>query len=224
MIALEQVDAQLARVGLKNRFFGRPEVKELCHIMAPGEVIQHAVNGQYEGGFAMIVATDRRILLIDKKPWFLTMEDIRYDMVSEVDFYGRLLDSSITLITIGKQLNFRSWHQNRLRDMVRYIQHRVMELRQGERAWQEATERQLEPSMAQPFQSHQPSASDFASDFQAKIRRHSLAHIAGKAAISDQDQRRRPIIKPLYPRPSLVTKYQHGRFYNQPAVTSEQTS
>lgn len=208
MISLQQVDAQLAKVGMKNRFFGRPEVRELCHIMAPGETIKHAVNGQYEGGFAMIVATDRRILLIDKKPWFLTMEDIRYDMVSEVDFYGRLLDSSISLITFSKQLNFKSWHQARLRDMVKYIQQRVMELHQGEQTWQDTTERQFDQGgRVQPTEP----PTDFARDYQAQIKRHSLAHVAGKTAVSEQ--RRRPLIKPLYPRPSLVTKYQQGSFY-----------
>lgn len=204
MVSLQEIDAQLERVGMKNRFFGRPEVKELCHIMAPGETIQHAVNGQYEGGFAMIIATDRRILLIDKKPWFLTMEDIRYDMVQEVDYYARLLDASVTIITFNKQLHFRSWRQARLRELVRYIQQRVMDLRQSENWQQSQQPQQVMQNLTQPV-----TQNDFAQNYQAHIKRHSLAHLAGQVAVAPS--RIKPMIKPLYPRPSLITKYRHGK-------------
>lgn len=214
MVTLQEVDAQLERVGLRNKFFGRPEVRELCHILAPGEVIQHAVNGQYEGGFAMMLATNRRILLIDKKPWFLTMEDIRYDMVSEVDYYARLLDSTVHLITIGKKLTFTSWRQHRLRELVRYIQHRVMQLRhmdQEQNQWQDIQPEPMTAGVAnQLAQAPEP---DFANQYQAHIKRHSLAHVAGKVAINVN--RQKPIIRPLYPRPSLVTRYSQSAFGSQ---------
>jgi hypothetical protein len=207
MVSLQTIDAQLAKVGMKNRFFGRPEVRELCHILAPGEVIQHAVLGQYEGGFGLIVATNRRVLLIDKKPWFLTMEDIRYDMVSEVDFYGRLLDATVTIITLNKSLTFTSWKKDRLRSLVHYIQHRVMQLRQASHEqWQESPnwQQNLQPEVSARAET------DFATDYQRHVRQHSMAHIAGQVAMGAP--RQKTIIKPLYPRPSLVAKYRQGGF------------
>lgn len=221
MVALKEIDAQLERVGMKNRFFGRPEVRELCHILAPGEVIQHAVNGQYEGGIALMLATDRRILLIDKKPWFLTMEDIRYDMVSEVDFYARLLDATVSLITFNKKLVFTSWRQARLREMVRYIQHRVMQLRHIEDNWQEqqvsaeAQGQSMIGKVMPTMTNSQPTTpqQDFMKDYQAHVKRHSMAHVAGKFAVNFT--RSKPIIKPLYPRPSLVARYRTGNVMNQ---------
>ncbi len=206
MVELQKVESQLHKVGLKNRFFGKPEIRELCHILAPNEVIKHAVLGQYEGGFALMAATDRRILLIDKKPWFLTMEDIRYDMVSEVDFYARLLDASVSIITINKTLTFTCWKQDRFRDLVRYIQHRVMELRHIDDQW---VGDQETPSIVQPVAQPVQVQNDFASSYQAHIKRHSLAHVAGKIATVDFI-RTKPLIKPLYPRPSLVSRYKQG--------------
>lgn len=219
MVDIKIVDAQLERVGMKNKFFGRPEVRELCHILSPNETIQHAVNGQYEGGFAMMLATDRRILLIDKKPWFLTMEDVRYDMVQEVDYYARLLDATVTLITFSKQLSFRSWRQKPLREMVRYIQHRVMQLRQTEDISQNSHQSQatFSQALAQPVQKPQE---DFAATYQKHIQRHSLAHAAGQVAMGVA-HRTKPIIKPLYPRPSLVTKYRQGTFAKAPHIQTQ---
>lgn len=203
MVSLKSIDKQLVRVGMKNKFFGRPEVRELTHILAPRETINHAVMGHYEGGFALLVATDHRILLIDKKPWFLTLEDVRYDMVSEVDFFARLLDSSLCLNLLNKKLTFTSWQQKRLRKMVHYIQHRVMNSQEVNHQIQQSHFEEVAEHNAQ-----QPSTTtdnDFAASFNLKMKQHSFAHLAGQIAVDIAQ--RRPIIKPLYPRPSLVARY-----------------
>jgi hypothetical protein len=96
----------------------------------PEEKIAQAVNGSYEGGFAMLCVTNYRVLLIDRKPMLLTIEDIRYDMIAEVDYHNRLLGASIRVFTPIRNLVFGSWSTARLRKCVNYIQQRVMELRQ----------------------------------------------------------------------------------------------
>lgn len=130
MKALSEIEHQLSRLGINNRFWGKPEVRELQHILTHDEVITNAVNGRYEGGFALLVVTDRRLLLIDKKMWFLSMEDVRYDMVSEIDYCARLLDATLSLQTITKTLRFTSIRQKNLRALTAYIQDKVMELKQ----------------------------------------------------------------------------------------------
>ncbi len=130
MISLHEVEEQLRRVNCNFRFWGRPEIRELCHILMEGETIAQAVNGRYENGFAMLVATDHRLLLIDKKPMFLTLEDIRFDMIAEIDFSAQLLDSTVKIITPNRTLVFTSWNQGRLRIALNYTQQRVSEIRQ----------------------------------------------------------------------------------------------
>lgn len=230
MIDLFKVDRQLAKVGLKNKFFGRPEVRELCHILTPNEVIRHAVMGHYDGGFALIVATDHRVLLVDKKVWFLTMEDIRYDMVAEVDFCSRLLDATISIVTFNKTLVFNSWHKLSLRQLAKFVQQRVTEIRHleaekyepsqepfyvsGPIATSNYTNNQLSntsPQQQNLSQELVDNESFFANYQQAQIKRHSLAHLAGKLATEDFN-RPKPLIKPLYPRPSFSTHYKQGGF------------
>lgn len=130
MVTLSQVEAQLDKAGCNFKFWGRAEVRELCKILVPGETIILAVNGRYEGGFAMLCLTDHRLLLIDRKPMFLTLEDIRFDMISEIDFHARLLENTVRIITPARQLVFRSWNQKRLRQLLTETQARVMEIRQ----------------------------------------------------------------------------------------------
>lgn len=130
MISLNQVEDQLKRVGCNFRFWCRPEIRELCKILMPGETIAQASVGRYENGYALLVATDHRLLLIDKKPMFLTLEDLRFDMISEIDYSSQLFDGTVRIMTPNRTLVFSAWNQARLRKILNYTQLRVSEIRQ----------------------------------------------------------------------------------------------
>lgn len=129
MVTRHEIERQLKAIGADFRFWGRGEAKELEHIILPGEQIRYAINGRYEGGFAMLCVTDQRAILIDKKPMYLTLEDIRYDMISELDFSQRLFDATILIYTLNKSLRFTALKAGLLRKAMAYLQSRVIELR-----------------------------------------------------------------------------------------------
>lgn len=129
MVQLQEVEDQLKAIDCNFRFFGRPEIRELTKILRPGEKIAQAVNGFYEGGFAFLCVTDQRLLLIDRKPMLLTLEDLRFDMIAEIDFNHRLLNASVKIYSINKSLMFTSWNHHRLRLLVENLQHHVLEMR-----------------------------------------------------------------------------------------------
>ena len=127
MVSQAIVDQQLSQLGIQFRRFGRSELRELKNILVPGESICDAANGVYSGGFAMIVATDLRLLIVDKKPFKLNIEDLRYQMISETGFQSMLFDALLTINVPHKTITFRSWHQAHLRQLACYVQERVMQ-------------------------------------------------------------------------------------------------
>lgn len=129
MISLRQVEEQLKKVGCNYRFWGRAEIRELSNILVPGETIAHCVNGRYEGGFAMLCVTDHRLLLIDRKPMFLSLEDIRFDMIAEIDYSNRVFDGLVTIVTPNRKLIFYSWSQAHLREVLNYTQQQILNIR-----------------------------------------------------------------------------------------------
>ncbi len=157
MVSMKEVEAQLKRIGVQVRFWGAAEVRELQHILMSNEQIVSCLNGRYEGGFATLVATDHRLLLIDKKPLYLTIGDIRYDMIAEVDYNARLLDATVCVMTFNKTLRFTSIRQKRLRELTKYVQRRVMEVRQ-QHLQQNHEQTSPIPAMFQPQTAAQPSA------------------------------------------------------------------
>jgi hypothetical protein len=126
MIHNDEVKKQLVEIGATNLMWGRAELRELPKILFENERLRHVLNGRYEGGFAVLCATDQRVILIDKKPFFLTLEDTRYEMISDVQFNHRLIDASIWIGTVHKRLTFRAYHHSKLRSLTNYIQEQVM--------------------------------------------------------------------------------------------------
>jgi len=137
MVDVKSVHAQLKRINFSVNAWGQAEIRELPNILHPDEKIYECVNGIYDGGFALLVATDMRVLLVDKKPLnYLTVEDLRFDMINEIDYSHRLMGAKITISAGNKTLNFRSYNQGRLRKLIGHVQDRMSEIKR------EATEHQ----------------------------------------------------------------------------------
>jgi hypothetical protein len=138
MVSTQSVDKQLKRLGFKKHGWGQHEVGELHNILLPDEEIHELVNGFYEGGFALLVATDVRVLLVDKKPLnYLTVEDLRFDMINEMDYSHRLLGAQINIATGNKTLKFSSLNQQRLRKLIGHVQHSMAEIKKKAHSHQE---------------------------------------------------------------------------------------
>jgi hypothetical protein len=129
MVSLSTVEEQLKKIGANFRFMNRAEVKELSHILLEGEVIAQCIGGQYEGGYALLAATNSRVLLVDKKPKYLTLKDIRYDMITELDFSRRMMNATVNIHTPNKTLKFTAYNQYRMRALFHHAQEKVMESR-----------------------------------------------------------------------------------------------
>lgn len=131
MVSSKEIESQLHAIKVHIRFLGRPEADELCKIILPEEKIIQCLIGFYQDTVALLCVTDKRVLVIDKRPFFLNIEDVRYEMISEVDYGGRLIDSSLTMHTLGKMFTFKSWRQSQLRSAYSVIQEMVLEVRKS---------------------------------------------------------------------------------------------
>jgi hypothetical protein len=130
MLSREAIEEQLTKIGYNFRFWGRSEVRELHKILMEDEVISQCVNGEYTNGFAMLLATNHRILLVHKKPLlYLTVEDMRFELITDFNYSHRLVNATICISTPNKSLTFTSWNKAGLRKLLEGIQLRVHDLR-----------------------------------------------------------------------------------------------
>ncbi len=163
MVSRESVQIQLKQIGFSHITWGKSEVDELPNIILPEEVIYECVNGYYEAGFSLLVATNFRVLLIDKKPLsYLTVLDLRFDMINEIEYSHRLMGAQITISTGSKTLVFRSYNKLRLRKLIDHVQHRMAEAKhlqsksaEGQNEHLELLNQQLQAYLSAQHQSQQ---------------------------------------------------------------------
>jgi hypothetical protein len=125
MVAKKSLTHQLSSIGYRFRLFGRTEIEQLRHLLEPGETVVQCVYGYYQGGSGLLVATDRRVLLIDKRPFYLYIEDHNYEIVTHVDFASRMLEGVLYFQAGMKRFVFRSVSDARLSKLCEYIQEKI---------------------------------------------------------------------------------------------------
>lgn len=147
------IEARLGELGFKTSRWFRAEIHELQHILMNDEKIVALACGRYFGSFALLVATDQRLLLIDKRVFFMTIEDSRYDMISEIDFNMQMYAANLTIYTMNKTHKFTSAkYKKELRQLTNYVQRRVWEFRQANQAPAEPQPRMITtPGYPQPI-------------------------------------------------------------------------
>ena len=105
MPTLETIRADLAGLDGASRLLARREIKELSNILWDDEHIKGALQGRYGSGQGLLVATDRRLVFLDKKLVGnrIRVEDFPYDKVSSIQYQLKFLSATVTIFTSGNR-------------------------------------------------------------------------------------------------------------------------
>lgn len=115
-----------------------PETRCLPHILKPTEEVLGAVYGRYHKdgeqeviGRGLLVITDRRIILVDKKPLFVQADDIKFEVISGVD-YGQVGPiATVVLHTRLGDVKVRTFNKRCGRQFVQATQDMLYQYQQG---------------------------------------------------------------------------------------------
>ena len=107
------------------------EVHYLPKVIHPNENIIGAVYGHSRNGFAIILATDKRIIFLDKKPLYVVEDEITYGVVSGVSFGHAGIGSTVILHTRIKDYKFQTLNKQCAKGFVKAIEERCVEYNGG---------------------------------------------------------------------------------------------
>jgi hypothetical protein len=122
-----RVREELKHLGVSWFGLATMESEYLPSLIHADEHIGGVVYGKHPDGFAMLVATDRRVIFLDLKPLFQNEDEITFDVVSGVSFGHAGLGSTVTLHTRVKDYPIRTYNQTCARNFVQYIELRCLE-------------------------------------------------------------------------------------------------
>jgi hypothetical protein len=198
MVTLKSVEKQLKRIRFNHASWNHAEAMELPNILLQDEVIYECVNGTYEGGFALLCATNVRMLLIDKKPFkFLTVEDLRFDMINQIDYSHRLFGAQISVSAGSKNLKFMSFNQERLRKLIGHVQHCMAESKKEQSTNAETQQQHLE-QINQQLQTYLIAQQQQQEELRKQLSDVSRANSGAPSGVQPIKQ-----IEPLKPSPEL---------------------
>lgn len=85
------------------------------------------IRGRYKGDSAVFVATDRRVIFLNHKPFFKVNDELSYDMVGGVSFNPQGRFAGVVVHTKVGEYSFRFVNRINAEKFVAYVESRVLE-------------------------------------------------------------------------------------------------
>jgi hypothetical protein len=126
-----QFELELRSLGAVAYDLWLPESHALPNILHQDEQVWGVVYGRYthtsrlETGRGMLVATDQRLLLIDKKPLFVKCDEIAYGVISAITYIKAGVAGTVTVHTRMGDINVRTFNQRCARIFVEAIEGKI---------------------------------------------------------------------------------------------------
>ncbi len=122
----DEVMEQIKSLDSASQFLGKKEIKELPSILWHDEVIKEVAQGMYDNSMGLIVATDRRVIFVDKGFFGgLKVEDFAYDKISSIQYETGILTGSITIFTSSNKAKITQVEKDRVRNLAEAVRHRI---------------------------------------------------------------------------------------------------
>lgn len=104
MPTIEDVEEQLSRIeGVRKLMSGR-SIKELPRVLWEGETIEDATSGAMDGNNGLLVATNKRIIFVDKGLIGTKVSDIAYDKMSSLEYGSGVLFGHVKFFASGNRV------------------------------------------------------------------------------------------------------------------------
>lgn len=105
MPSYDEVVNQVRSLDSFHQWLNRKELRELPSILWEDEQIKAVTSGTYEGGTGLLVATDRRVLFVDKGMFGarLRVEDFGYDKITSIQYATGMILGKIVIFASGNK-------------------------------------------------------------------------------------------------------------------------
>lgn len=127
MRSLSSIQSQLKALGASGFVLRRGEVKCLPKILHYDESIKAFIYGSHVSGFGLMVATDKRLIFLNKMLIDLTVDDVPYGVLQGVEYGTGLRYGSVKVFMPAKNFEFTYVKKAYVLPFVNYVQQRIME-------------------------------------------------------------------------------------------------
>ena len=126
MPTYEEIKTQVSNLSGAAKFLASKELKALPGILWHDENVEMIVQGLYGKGFGILVATNKRVIFVDKGLLFgLRVEDFPYDKISSIQYETGLIYGTMTIFTSGNRALIERVNKQNCRNFGDYVRARI---------------------------------------------------------------------------------------------------
>ncbi len=133
MRQIEDIKIELVELGANLFDILLPETRALLDYIHDDEIINGVVYGQYKknniaegSGRGLLVATDRRILLIDKKPMFLKFDEFSYEIIGGVSYSNVGTSGTVVLQSRNGDISIQTYNSKCAKNFIKAIESKTL--------------------------------------------------------------------------------------------------
>ena len=108
-----------------SKFLARKEIKELPSILWEDELPERIVQGSYNNKTGILVATNKRLIFIDKGIFSLKAEDFPYDKISSMQYSTGILMGGIEIYASGNKAEIKNVAKDQVKPFCEYVRARI---------------------------------------------------------------------------------------------------
>jgi hypothetical protein len=128
----DAIKADLRAGGAVKYNFWLPETHYLPYIIHPEERIKGSVYGRYKDrngtvGRGALIATDQRVIFLDKKPLYVHYDELTFNIVGWVTYTRVSLMGYVTLHTRLGDFKLRTFNHKNAANFVNYIEEKCLQ-------------------------------------------------------------------------------------------------
>jgi hypothetical protein len=121
MKQLRSIRKELAIAGAPRRVIRSGEALALMRILSPDEEIVSWIQGLYSEGLGLVIATNSRLLIINKSFFWQRVEDESYSMVNSVIYKRGVFLGKVILSTRARLYTFTTLKKDPIESFVSFI-------------------------------------------------------------------------------------------------------
>ncbi len=115
------IEKELALAGVPRRILRASETRAMTGILNQDETIVGCIQGLYEEGIGLVVATNARLLIINKSFFWTRVEDESYAMINSVLYKKGVMFGKFFLSTRARKYTFNVLKFDPIEDFLSII-------------------------------------------------------------------------------------------------------
>lgn len=119
---LARLIKEFKSLGVPHFFWTHAEARELVRAIDDGEVIKGVLYGYTRSNFAVLVATHKRILFVEKRHAEISLHEIGYAAVKSITFENAGLFNLVTLHTKTRNYSIRTLNLRSAEKFMNYVE------------------------------------------------------------------------------------------------------